>query len=92
VNKFKAQFMSKQSIPLSSVPLDFKQLLKTVRQLSTREKLELESMIWSETGEKEIEISPLHREIVSGRLQKMNENPSACRNWEEIERNLRLQP
>jgi hypothetical protein len=84
--------MSTQSIPLSSVPLNFKQLLKIVRHLSTREKLELESMIWNETGEKEIEISPLHKEIVSGRLQKMNENPADCRNWEEIEHNLRLQP
>jgi hypothetical protein len=83
--------MSTQSIELSSVPLDFKQLLKTVKQLSTKEKLELESMIWNETGEMDIEISPLHKEIVSGRLQKMNENPSVCRNWEDIERNLRLQ-
>jgi hypothetical protein len=47
-------------------------------------------MIWNETDEKEIEISPLHKEIVSERLQKMNENPSDCKSWEEIDRNLIL--
>jgi hypothetical protein len=62
-----------------------------VRQLSTKEKLELESMIWNETDEEEIEISSLHKEIVSERLQKMNDNPSDYKSWEEIERNLRLQ-
>ncbi|MDR1201262.1 MAG: addiction module protein [Tannerellaceae bacterium] len=82
--------MGTQPIPLSSAPLNFNQLLKIVRQLSTKEKLELESMIWNETGEKDIDISPLHKEIVSERLQKMSENPSDCRNWEEIECNLRL--
>jgi hypothetical protein len=55
-----------------------------VRQLSTKEKLELESMIWNETGEKEIEVSPLHKKIVSERLQKMNENPSDCKNWDSL--------
>jgi hypothetical protein len=44
------------------------------------------------TDEKEIEISPIHKEIVSERLQKMDANPSDCRNWEEIERNIKLQP
>jgi hypothetical protein len=34
-------------------------LLKIVRQLSTKEKLELESMIWNEADEKEIEIPSL---------------------------------
>lgn len=32
--------------PLSSIPLNFDQLLKIVRQLPTKEKPELESMIW----------------------------------------------
>jgi hypothetical protein len=84
--------MSTQSIPLSSIPLNFDQLLKIVRQLSTKEKLELESMIWNEADEKEIEIPSLQTVIVTERLQKMNEDPSCCRNWEEIERNLRLHP
>jgi hypothetical protein len=83
--------MSTQSIQLDSAPLNFKQLTDIVKRLSTREKLKLESIIWNETGEIDIEISPVHKKIVSERLQKMNENPSECRNWEEIERNLKLQ-
>jgi hypothetical protein len=45
----------------------------------------------NETAKKEIEISPLHKKIVSERLQKMDANPSDCKNWEEIEDNLKLQ-
>jgi hypothetical protein len=83
--------MSTQSIQLDSAPLNFKQLTDIVKRLSTREKLKLGSVIWNETGEEDIEISPVHKKIVSERLQKMNENPSECRNWEDIERNLKLQ-
>jgi hypothetical protein len=83
--------MSTQSIQLNSIPLNFKQLTDIVKRLSTREKLELESVIWNETEETDIEISPVHKKIVSERLQKMNENPSDCKNWKDIERNLRLQ-
>jgi len=81
--------MSMQPIQLN-VPLNFNQLLSLVKQLSPKEKLKLESMIWDETSEKEIEISAVHKQIVSDRLQKMNDKPTECKSWEEIERNLKL--
>jgi Putative addiction module component. len=81
--------MNSQSVQLN-VPLDFNQLISLVKQLSPREKLKLESLIWSETDEKDIEISTTHKQIVFERLQKMNANSAECKSWEDIERNLNL--
>ena len=81
--------MSAQSIQLN-VPLNFNQLLNLVTQLSTKEKLKLESMIWNEAEAADIEIPTVQKQIVSERLQKMNEDSAACKSWEEIEQNLNL--
>ena len=81
--------MSMQSTQIN-VPLNFNQLLSLVKQLSPKEKLKLESMIWDETSEKDIEISTVHKQIVSDRLQKMKDNPTECKSWKDIECNLNL--
>ena len=81
--------MSTQSIQLN-VPLNFNQLLNLVKQLSPKEKLKLESLIWNETETIDIEIPDVQKQIVSERLQKMNKDSAACKSWEEIERNLNL--
>jgi len=81
--------MSAQSTLLNA-PLNFNQLLNLVKQLSPKEKLKLESMIWNETEVTDIEISDVQKQIVSERLQKMNEDSGACKSWEEIKRNLNL--
>ncbi|GAB6012649.1 addiction module protein [Viscerimonas tarda] len=81
--------MNAPSIQLN-VPLNFNQLLSLVKQLSTRDKLKLESLIWEETDESEIEIPATQQKMVSARLQEMNKNPQSCKSWGDIERNLRL--
>ena len=73
-----------------NIPLNFEQLLGLVKQLSPKEKLKLESMIWNETDEENIEISTVQKKIVHERLQLMNSNPEDCKSWEEIERSLNL--
>ena len=81
--------MSTELIQLN-IPLNFDQLLGLVKQLSPKEKLKLESMIWNETDEENIEISAVQKKIVHERLQQMNSNPTDCKSWEEIESNLNL--
>ena len=73
-----------------NIPLNFEQLLGLVKQLSPKEKLKLESMIWNETDGENIKISAVHKKIVNERLQLMNNNPSDCKSWKEIESNLNL--
>ena len=73
-----------------NIPLNFDQLLGLVKQLSPKEKLKLESMIWNETDEENIKISSVQKKIVNDRLQRMNNNPSDCKSWKEIESNLNL--
>lgn len=81
--------MNAPSIQLN-VPLSFNQLLDLVKQLSTQDKLRLESLIWHETDEDDIEILPVQKKLVSERLQKMNQNSLNCKSWEDIESNLKL--
>jgi len=87
--KLNSIIMSAELIQLN-IPLNFDQLLELVKQLSPKEKLKLESMIWNETDEENIEISALQKKIVNERLQTMNNNPEDCKNWEEIECNLNI--
>jgi Putative addiction module component. len=81
--------MSTELIQLN-IPLNFDQLLGLVNQLSPKEKIKLESMIWNETDEENIEISAVQQKIVYERLQRMNNNPTDCKSWEEIESRLNL--
>ena len=44
-----------------NIPLNFDQLWNLVKQLSPKEKLKLESMIWDGTDEENIEISAVQK-------------------------------
>ena len=81
--------MNAPSIQLNA-PLSFNQLLDLVKQLSIQDKLRLESMIWYETDENDIEILPVQKQLVSERLYQMNQNSQNVKSWEDIERNLKL--
>ena len=73
-----------------NVPLSFNQLVDVVQQLSTKEKLQLGSILWDETKEEEIDIPEEHKQIVSQRLTRMEEQPESCLLWEDIERKIKL--
>jgi putative addiction module component (TIGR02574 family) len=72
------------------VPLSFNQIIDIVRQLSPKEKLQLSSVLWDETEEKEIDIPEEHKQIVRQRLKRMEEQPESCLTWEDIERKIKL--
>ena len=81
--------MSTQHIQLN-VPLSFNQLVDVVQQLSTKEKLQLGSILWDETKEEEIDIPEEHKKIVGQRLKRMEEQPESCLSWEDIERKIKI--
>ena len=81
--------MSTKYIQLN-VPLSFNQLVDIVQRLSTKEKLQLGSVLWDETREEEIDIPEEHKQIVGQRLKRMEVQPESCLTWEDIERKIKL--
>jgi hypothetical protein len=81
--------MNTQRIQLN-VPLNFKQLIDIVMQLSPKEKQQLSSVLWEETKEEEIYIPEGHKKVVRQRLKRMEEHPESCLSWEDIERKIKL--
>ncbi|MWB93163.1 hypothetical protein GON26_02225 [Flavobacterium sp. GA093] len=62
------------------VDVDFKQLLKVVKQLSPSEKLKLNDAIWKD----DIEIPIEHQKIVLERIQKSKNSPERMLDWDEV--------
>lgn len=81
--------MNTQYIQLN-VPLNFKQIIDIVRQLSPKEKLQLGEVLWDDTSVDEIEIAEEQKQIVKQRLNKMEKDPESCLTWEDIERKIKL--
>ena len=71
-------------------PVEFRSAVGACEAVISKKKLKLESMIWNETDEENIEISAVQKKIVNERLQLMNHYPADCKSWEEIESNLNL--
>lgn len=62
------------------VDLDFKELLKVVKQLSPSEKLELNDAIWKD----DIEIPIEHQKIVLNRIKKSKDSPERMLDWDNV--------
>jgi len=62
------------------VDLDFKELLKVVKQLSPSEKLELNDAIWKD----DIEIPIEHQKIVLSRIKKSKDSPERMLDWDNV--------
>lgn len=62
------------------VDLDFKELLKVVKQLSPSEKLELNDAIWKDN----IEIPIEHQKIVLSRIKKSKDSPERMLDWDKV--------
>ncbi|WP_264538232.1 addiction module protein [Flavobacterium sp. N1736] len=62
------------------VDLDFKELLKVVKQLSPSEKLKLNDEIWKD----DIEIPIEHQKIVLNRIEKSKASPKRMLDWDEV--------
>lgn len=62
------------------VDLDFKELLKVVKQLSPSEKLELNDAIWKDN----IEIPIEHQKIVLSRIKNSKDSPERMLDWDKV--------
>ena len=61
-----------------NIDLSFKQLVDAVKQLSPREKLLLNDVLWNES----MEIPAEYQTLVLGRIQKAKQNPNRLVDWE----------
>lgn len=76
--------MSSQHIQLN-VPLDLKQAVELVRQLSPSEKQLLGEVLWNEQNIDDIVIPEEHKQIVRERVEKYKNSPESYLTWNEIE-------
>jgi hypothetical protein len=77
--------MEKQHIQLN-IPLNFKQVVDIVKQLSASEKQQLSEVLWSEQKIEDIEIPEEHKQIVRERIIKHED--SSYLTWDGIEQKL----
>ena len=76
--------MVAQHIQLS-VPLNFKQVIDIVKQLSPKEKQELSEVLWTELNVDDIVIPEEHKQIVRERIRKYEHSSESYLSWEDIE-------
>lgn len=67
-----------------NIPINFQQLIEAVKQLSPKEKLKLNELIWEGNGSIPIE----HQELVLDRIQKARQNPNKMLDWDDVEKTL----
>ncbi len=67
------------------VDLDFRQLKTLVKQLSPKEKLELNDLIWDE----EMDIPLAHQELVLARIRKSEKDKKRMLDWDTASQKLR---
>ena len=79
--------MSTQHIQLN-IPLSFNQVVEIVKQLSPSEKLQLREVLETEKSSDHVVISEEHKEIVSERVKKYENNPDIYLQWNEIENKM----
>lgn len=68
-----------------NIDLSFKQLVDAVKQLSPKEKLLLNDVLWNES----MEIPAEHQALVLGRIQKAKLHPERLLDWDEVSKNLK---
>ncbi len=72
------------SIPVS-IDLSFQQLIEAVKQLTPKEKLLRNDVLWDEN----MEIPAEHQGLVSDRIKKAKQSPDRLLNWDEASKLLR---
>lgn len=68
-----------------NIDLSFKQLVEAVKQLSPKEKLLLNDVLWNES----MEIPAEHQDLVLSRIQKAEQNPDRLMDWDEASKSLK---
>jgi uncharacterized protein (DUF1697 family) len=73
-----------QTVKLN-VSFNFQQLLDTIKQLSPKEKMEVNDALWEEN----MDIPMEHQALVLERIENSKKNPGTIRNWDEAKKKLR---
>jgi hypothetical protein len=67
-----------------NIQVNFQQLIEAVKQLSPKEKLQLNELIWDENTPIPVE----HKQLVMGRAKRAKENPASMLDWDEVAKKL----
>ena len=79
--------MNAQHVQLN-IPLNFKQVVDIIRQLSSSEKQYLSEVLWTEQSVDDMEIPQEHKQIVRDRIKKYEHQSDSYLSWGEVERKM----
>lgn len=65
--------------------MSFQQLVETIKQLSPKEKLQINDALW----DGDIDIPKEHQDLVLSRIEKARQDPGRLKNWDEASKKLR---
>jgi hypothetical protein len=68
----------------TNVKISFQQIIAAVKQLTPKEKLELNQVIW----EGDIDIPIEHQNLVRARIENAKKNPHTMLDWDEASKTL----
>ncbi|KDN55162.1 addiction module protein [Flavobacterium seoulense] len=67
-----------------NIDLSLNQLIEAIKQLSPKDRLKINDVIWNDN----IEIPVEHQKIVLDRMAKSKANPKRLLDWDEVSKNL----
>lgn len=68
------------------IQINFQQIAEAVKQLSPKEKLKLNELIWNDNSSIPIE----HQELVNERISQASKHPESMLDWDEASKHLTL--
>jgi hypothetical protein len=63
-----------------NIQVNFQQIVEAVKQLTPKEKLKLNELIWDESTPIPVE----HQQLVMGRVKSAQDNPESMLDWDEV--------
>jgi hypothetical protein len=67
-----------------NIQVNFQQIVEAVKQLSPKEKLQLNELIWDESTPIPVE----HQQLVIARVKRSKENPESMLDWDAVSKQL----
>jgi len=67
-----------------NIQVNFQQIIEAVKQLTPKEKLKLNELIWDENTPIPIE----HQQLVMERVKRARANPERLLDWDEVSKKL----
>ncbi len=67
-----------------NIQVNFQQIAEAVKQLTPKEKLKLNELLWNENTPIPVE----HQQLVMSRVKDASENPESMLDWDEVSSRL----